>query len=518
MKLPAAGIWVGRGVAVLGLLAVVRAVQAANVWALLAAVGGFLAATGLALAPLVRVWLAEEPLTRPGDFEHVIDLVRRAHGAGAAWAVGLNEGDIEVAAPELGRPARQRGAALAQLASVDGRAHVARESFGSYVAVGDFPFGAGLLLPQPDVTPQRAEAVAEELRRVVASMRVAQLHEPTDQPAQLVSKQLAAIAGGAQTLDGIAKAGVELAHQVAQRGAAIVLPATGAALPGGGAGRVAALSAGVDSRLEHLAVPADAPVMRAIQSGIPVAAQGNDDIFGAAIPDRRRSERAGTAYPLRDGHFVIGALVVTGPPIAPATPAADLLQRLVADLGSRLAAARAVHEAEQRAVRDPLTGLANRREFDRRCAIAAGKPPAFVTLVFVDIDHFKRLNDSLGHQAGDAALRHVADILRQAVRDNDLVARIGGEEFAIWMPHTPIEVGLEVAGRIRASVEHTAWRWNGEIHPLTISCGVSGYPDSVQDLENLRSTADAALYAAKQRGRNRVERAQGGGGATRKTG
>ncbi len=509
MKLPPAGIWVGRGLAVLGLLAVVRAVQAANVWALVAALGGFVAATGLALAPLVRVWLADGPLTRPSDFEHVVDLVRRAHGAAGAWAVGLAAGDIEVAEPAVGRPARQRGAALVQLASVDGRAHVARESFGSYVAVGDFPFGAGLLLAQPDVTPARAEAVAEELRRVVASMRLAQLHEPTEQPAQLVSKQLAAIAGGAQTLDGIAKAGVELAHQVAQRGAAIVLPAAGAAHAGGGGGRVAALSAGIDSRLD-LAVPADAPVMRSIQSGIPVAAQGSDDIFGAAIPDRRRSERAGTAYPLRDGHFVIGALVVTGPPIPPATPAADLLQRLVADLGSRLAAARAVHEAEQRAVRDPLTGLANRREFDRRCAIAAGKPPAFVTLVFVDIDHFKRLNDSLGHQAGDAALRHVADILRQAVRDNDLVARIGGEEFAIWMPHTPIEVGLEVAGRIRASVEHAAWRWNGEVHSLTISCGVSSYPDSVQDLENLRSTADAALYAAKQRGRNRVERAQGG--------
>src|SRR5207237_8387640 len=104
----------------------------------------------------------------------------------------------------------------------------------------------------------------------------------------------------------------------------------------------------------------------------------------------------------------------------PATPAADVLQRLVADLGSRLAAAAAVHEAEQRAVRDPLTGLANRREFDDRSALAAGNPPAIVTLVFVDIDHFKRLNDTLGHQAGDSALRHVADILRRAVRDNDL--------------------------------------------------------------------------------------------------
>src|SRR5207253_114501 len=190
------------------------------------------------------------------------------------------------------------------------------------------------------------------------------------------------------------------------------------------------LSAGADGRLDKVTVPPDAPVMRAIHSGVPVAAQGADDIFGAAIPDRRRAERAGIAYPLRDGHFVIGALVVTGPPIPPATPAADLLQRLVADLGSRLAAARAVHEAEQR-----------------------------------------------------------------AVRDTDLVARIGGEEFAIWMPHTPSEVGLEVAGRIRATVESTVWRWSGQAYPLTLSCGVASYPDTVRDLANLRGAADAALYA-----------------------
>ena len=102
-----------------------------------------------------------------------------------------------------------------------------------------------------------------------------------------------------------------------------------------------------------------------------------------------------------------------------------------------------------------------------------------------------------------------ARILESAVRDKDLVARIGGEEFAIWMPHTPIESGLEVAERIRAGVESTAWRWNGEAYPLTISCGVAGYPDNASTVDSLRVIADAALYRAKQGGRNRVERAQG---------
>jgi diguanylate cyclase (GGDEF)-like protein len=498
-------VWVGRALALLGLAAVVPAVLAANVWALVAALGGFLAATGLALAPLVRVWLAEAPLTRPVDFGHVLDLVRRAYGARAGWAVGLADGDLEVlGGDDVSRAARHRGAALVQLASVDGRVHVTREPDGTYVVVGDFPFGAGVLLAQPDATPDLAGAVGEELRRLVAGMGLAQRHEEGEQPIQLVARRLAAMAAGAKTLEGIAKAGVELAQQFAQRGAAIVLSAAGPA----GAARVVAVSSGIDPRLLNLTLTGDAPVLRAMHAGLPVATQGRDDVFGAAIPDRRKSERAGTAYPLRDGHFVVGALVVTGPPIAPVTPAADLLQRLVTELGSRLAAARAVHEAEQRAVRDPLTGLANRREFDRQFVTAAGaKTPPLVTLVFVDIDHFKRLNDTLGHQAGDSALRHMAEILRQAVRDNDLVARIGGEEFAIWMPHTPVAVGMEVAERVRRTVETAVWRWDGTAYPMTVSCGVASYPDAVKDVANLKGTADAALYRAKQAGRNRVERA-----------
>jgi diguanylate cyclase (GGDEF)-like protein len=242
---------------------------------------------------------------------------------------------------------------------------------------------------------------------------------------------------------------------------------------------------------------------------VPVASQGSEDVFGGALPDRRRRDRAGTAYPLLDGHFAIGALVVMGPPFPAGTPSADQLQRLVAELGSRLAAARALHEAEQRAVKDPLTGLRNLRELERVLGLHESKQPLIATLIYADLDHFKQLNDTLGHAAGDGALRHVARILEEAVRDKDLVARIGGEEFAIWMPHTPIESGLEVAERIRATVESTAWRWDGEAYPLTISCGVAGYPDTVSTVENLRVVADAALYRAKQGGRNRVARAQG---------
>src|SRR2546427_675296 len=102
-----------RGLAALGLAAVIPAVLSANVWALVAALGGFVAATGLALGPLVRVWLADEPLTRASDFEHTLDLLRRAHGARAGWAVGFDDREVEVLArEEVDGAARQRGAAL----------------------------------------------------------------------------------------------------------------------------------------------------------------------------------------------------------------------------------------------------------------------------------------------------------------------------------------------------------------------------------------------------------------------
>jgi diguanylate cyclase (GGDEF)-like protein len=513
----APAVWVGRGIALLGLAAVVPAMLAAGGWALLAAVGGALAAAGVALAPLVRVWLGEAPAVRPSDFGHTLELLCRAHDARAGWLVGLAGGDVAVRRGEdVGRAARERGAALVQLASVDGRTHVAREPAGTYVAVGDFPFGAGVLLAQPEAAAEAAQAAAEDLRRVVAGLRLAERQEADERPSGLVARQLAALVGGAQTLEGIARAGVTLAEHVTRRGTAIVMPGVEAAGAAGGA-RVVAVSAAGDGRLAGLVLAPEAPAVRAIATGVPVVTHGAEDVFGGALPDRRRRDRGGTAYPLRDGHFVIGALVVGGPRLPSGGPVAEQLQRLLAELGPRLAAARAVHEAEQRAVRDPLTGLRNRRELERALAQHAGAGAgagaevqglAAATLVYVDLDHFKALNDTLGHAAGDAALRHVARILEGAVRDRDLVARIGGEEFAIWMPETPLALGVEVAERIRATVAGTAWRWGGAPHPLTISCGVAAYPETVGDIANLRGAADAALYRAKEAGRNRVEHAR----------
>jgi diguanylate cyclase (GGDEF)-like protein len=196
---------------------------------------------------------------------------------------------------------------------------------------------------------------------------------------------------------------------------------------------------------------------------------------------------------------------VLGPPVDADAPIIEDLSRLLTDLGPRVAAAQAVHEAERRAIVDPLTGLRNRRELERALGSVSGSTTS--TLVYVDLDHFKKLNDTLGHPAGDAALKHVARLLEAAVRDGDLVARIGGEEFAVWLPRTGLREGMEVAERIRRSIAEKPLTWSGSVYPLTTSCGIASCPELVGDVMNLPAAADAALYRAKELGRNRVEKA-----------
>jgi len=321
--------------------------------------------------------------------------------------------------------------------------------------------------------------------------------------ARIAAARVSRLVAGAQTLEGIARAAVELGEQITHRGVAL-------AVAGADQTRIVAVSGAADRRLAGVHLAPDSAVARAITAGIPVATRGAEDVFGPGVPERRRSERAGTAYPLLDGSIAVGAFVLLGPPLDADAPLLEDLSPLLADLGPRIAAARAVHDAERRAVVDPLTGLRNRREFERALQAAGRGASGNATLIYVDLDHFKKLNDTLGHPAGDAALKHVARLLEAAVRDGDLVARIGGEEFAVWLPRTPLREGMEVAERIRRSVAEKPLTWSGSVYPLTTSCGIASCPELVGDVLNLPAAADAALYRAKQAGRNRVEKATAG--------
>jgi len=504
-----AGALVAPALCVLGSTAVFAAVLRGSAGALLGAAGGFAAASGLSLL-VISWWTRAHPAsTRPLDYTHVLDLVRRTYDGAASWGIGLRGGNLETLSGDApDDTVRRRGKSIVELASVDGREHIVRdqEGVGVFAAIGDFPYGVGLLLPAT-VSHDRITACVDDLRHVIAGMRAAEARAPEGQ-GQIVAQQLALGAAGAQTLEGLARAGAELAQQSAQRPAIVVIKEDDA-------GVAIATSSAADRRLGGLRLAPDAPVARAMETALPIVTRAREDILGPlpGLPDRRRHDKSGAAYPLMDGRVVIGALVLLGgqTSIDAEGPVAERIRRLVAELGPRLAAAKAVHDARRRAVLDPLTSLANRGEFERvlevyrRDARNDRAPPA--TLVYVDLDFFKRLNDTLGHAAGDAALRHVARVLETAVRDRDLVARIGGEEFAIWLPETPPAQGWEVAERIRTSVARTAWQWTGERQPLTTSCGVASYPEPIRDLLNLPAAADAALYRAKQGGRNRVERA-----------
>ena len=124
--------------------------------------------------------------------------------------------------------------------------------------------------------------------------------------------------------------------------------------------------------------------------------------------------------------------------------------------------------------------------------------------VLADVDRFKVLNDTLGHAAGDAALLHVAAILKHQLRGRDVAARIGGEEFVLWLPDVSYSEALSVAERVRDAIETSNWSWRGSPWLLTASFGVAQWPDTSRHVDNLYAQADASLYDAKRLGRNRV--------------
>ncbi|WP_145010521.1 GGDEF domain-containing protein [Pseudomonas oryzihabitans] len=158
--------------------------------------------------------------------------------------------------------------------------------------------------------------------------------------------------------------------------------------------------------------------------------------------------------------------------------------------------------AEQRSVTDALTGLYNRRAFDLRLAehlLRAEEQHSALSMLLIDVDHFKAYNDAFGHQAGDTALQAVSRLLLQSCRDNDACFRYGGEEFAILLPGADLAAAHLVAERCRTAVAHHAW----SRRPITLSVGLAAHAAGM-DAYTLTEEADRALYAAKAAGRNRV--------------
>ncbi len=162
------------------------------------------------------------------------------------------------------------------------------------------------------------------------------------------------------------------------------------------------------------------------------------------------------------------------------------------------------------ALRDGLTRLFNKRYFlDRLDAELkfARRHNTVVSLLMLDLDHFKQVNDDHGHLAGDAVLEHLAQLLVRAVRNEDVVARFGGEELAVILRAIPIEPATQLAERLRRVVEHNPTTYADKQLTATVSIGVAGYPSTnAESVDALVDAADQALYRAKNGGRNRVSR------------
>ena len=167
-------------------------------------------------------------------------------------------------------------------------------------------------------------------------------------------------------------------------------------------------------------------------------------------------------------------------------------------------------KAEKLARTDSLTELKSRRAFfdeaEQMLNVARryGRP---LSVAMIDIDYFKRINDTHGHFAGDTVLREVARTITESLRTADLAGRIGGEEFAIVLPETHLDDALQICERIRNSMENLNSTVDATTLTVTCSIGVTGNHVEHNNFETLLSAADRALYAAKNRGRNRVERA-----------
>jgi diguanylate cyclase (GGDEF)-like protein len=216
-------------------------------------------------------------------------------------------------------------------------------------------------------------------------------------------------------------------------------------------------------------------------------------------------------YPLRDRHAVaIGAIVVAdgrrGKVRIDDIQNVDLLGRFAS---YALESVWTIADVERRARTDQLTGLNNRRHFDEEFGKLKARAqratlPEPCSLLMADVDFFKKVNDSFGHDAGDAVLKAVARTFRDRVREVDICARFGGEEIAVLLPSTPRAGALELAERLRQAIEGQAIRHGGREIRVTASFGVATFPETARTWDSLFVAADKALYEAKRGGRNQV--------------
>jgi diguanylate cyclase (GGDEF)-like protein len=268
------------------------------------------------------------------------------------------------------------------------------------------------------------------------------------------------------------------------------------------------VSQGYAEGVEGLVIPLGKGVTgRAAQTGETIVV---NDLAGEAdhIPGVSGA-RSEIAVPLVVEGRVIGVLNSEALDVNAYSPDQVRMLSVIAQQAAVVLRTAQLHaETWRLSITDPLTGVFNRREYIRRLEehlLRAKRYGESLAVVFLDLDHFKSLNDRYGHDAGDLALQQVAEALRRAMRDNDTVARIGGEEFAVLLDRADLSEAIVAAERLRVAIESARLDLGCEpIQRVTVSGGIAVYPDDGLDAKTLLRRADTALYDAKSGGRNRI--------------
>ncbi|HSF25439.1 MAG TPA: sensor domain-containing diguanylate cyclase [Blastocatellia bacterium] len=247
----------------------------------------------------------------------------------------------------------------------------------------------------------------------------------------------------------------------------------------------------------------EVPLVRAINARAPVVTESGD------------SSSLTLSVPLFAGWRLIGAVEAgrkrdngNGP--SPAFSAKDTraIELVCGALAQALANAIDYHNAERQTLIDDLTRLYNVRYLYRTLEIEIRRARRYATsvsVVFMDLDGFKAVNDAYGHRAGSVTLTEVAEVITSSVRDSDFVARFGGDEFVLMLPETGAKAALQMAERVRAHIN--SYRFSGGIGAtihLTASFGVASFPEHAAEVEKLIELADSAMYEAKEQNKNNV--------------
>lgn len=393
---------------------------------------------------------------------------------------------------------------------------------GLMIMVGSGALASVLVMLSHRVFSRRVLFLVEYAERRAAGQEVAPLRVVGDDPFSKLERAIMHIAATVHERDEALRHEIELSHFDSEFQRALDMTDTESEtldlvelslqmiVPGVGAELLLANSG--DSELQRMATSTDAPppgcpvnspkACSAIRRGQTLRFSSSEALD--ACPRLRAHDNrpcGAICTPLNVMGHSIGVLhLTTDPGELLDDRAVDLLEVLASKTGARLGMLRTLASTQLQAQTDPLTGLLNRRSFEAEVAQRLNQGQKKHVVVLADLDHFKQLNDTEGHEAGDNALRLFAEVMRQSLRPRDVIGRHGGEEFVIFLEDCQEEFAGEVLGRLQGKLRDAVDASGSP--PFTASFGMATCPRDGDTLPALLRKADRALYEAKRRGRN----------------